>query len=85
MSGQSGGRKNRINICCLSCRQEFDSEVGRVNFETEDGAAEFEKPIVCPGCAARYVSKEGEFSDKFELTELGQSQLTALWLDDEPD
>lgn len=63
--------KKTVNFYCLRCRISFNSDVGAINFETEDGAPEFEKVVICPLCETSYVSNEGELIEKFELTELG--------------
>ena len=71
-------KKNTINFLCLRCDVEFDINVGKINFDTEDGTPEFENPIVCKKCGAKYIGKDDNISENFELTEVGQSQLTEL-------
>ena len=55
----------------------FDSDVGKVDFteveEEVDGRPSFDKAPNCPKCGERTL-------DEIFLTELGQSQLTELFL-----
>lgn len=71
-------KRNLINFWCIHCEIEFDFDVGKINFETEDGSPEYQNAIICRQCGVKYVGKVDNFSDNFELTEIGQSQLTEL-------
>lgn len=71
-----------INFECEQCNQVFDSDIGAVDFtaveEEEDGRPSFEKAPNCPKC--------GELTlDQVALTELGQSQLTNLFMGSDDD
>jgi len=72
---------NLIRFLCIQCDNEFDCDVGAVDFDTPDGMPGFELDIVCPGCKVAYTGSGDEFSKNFELTEMGQSQLTELMLE----
>lgn len=62
-----------INFKCKACKQEFDSDVGKVSINEETMRPDFENPINCPRCGERSI-------DDVLLTEIGQSQLTeATW------
>ena len=65
-----------IEFRCTKCRQVFDGDVGAVTFPTTaDQRPKFERPVTCPRCGELDVEK-GEV----ELTEIGQSQMTDLWM-----
>ena len=70
--------KNIIRFYCKRCRRDFDAEVGIVEFGAEMPV--FEKAVICDSCGAKYISGQGEFTENFELSEIGQSQLTELFL-----
>lgn len=72
--------KNEIQFYCIHCKIEFLCDVGRIEFETEDLTPKFEKPVICPDCGVQYQGTPEKFTDHFEVTELGQSQLTELHL-----
>lgn len=62
-----------LNFKCKKCRKEFDSDVGGVSFPIEEERPHFEKDIICPICGILSM-------DEVELTELGQTQLTAIYM-----
>ncbi len=64
-----------INFQCKKCRQVFDCNVGDVTFPPEDLSPKFQKDAQCSNCGRLSMGK-------FELTELGQSQLTDLFLNE---
>ncbi len=64
-----------INFKCTKCRQVFDGDVGKVSFSVESPRPIFEKDIVCPRCGTLTM-------DDVHLTELGQSQMTELEMED---
>lgn len=69
---------NYINYKCKRCGEEFDCDVGKINFsnmKSNNWRPRFEKEIKCPNCGVRTF-------DEVELTECGQTQLTGLWLAD---
>ena len=70
--------ENIINFSCKKCNIEFDYNVGHIDFNTEDGIPKFQETIICPKCGSIYEGRGEEFSENFELTELGQSQLTDI-------
>lgn len=72
--------KNEIQFYCIQCKIEFLCNVGGIEFETADLTPKFEKPVICPDCGVRYQGAPENFTDHFEVTELGQSQLTELHL-----
>ena len=60
-----------INFKCKKCRRVFDGEVGNVTFSADSPRPIFEREIVCPRCGRLTM-------DEVELTELGQTQMTEL-------
>lgn len=72
--------KNIIRFYCKKCREDFDCDVGMIDFSAE--MPKYEKPVICSRCEAKYISGQGEFTEHFELSETGQSQLTELFLQD---
>lgn len=65
-----------INFQCQKCKKVFDFDVGEINFELVDERPQFKNTIRCDRC--------GELTlDEVWLTEIGQTQLTALQLEDE--
>ncbi len=61
-----------LNFECKKCRKIFDSNVGTITFPTEPGQRpKFENSIVCPSCGVLTI-------EDVLLTELGQTQLTAI-------
>ena len=65
-----------VNFKCKRCGKEFNCEVGEVSFTGDiNDMTRFEGEIRCSGCGI-----VGE--DEVELTEVGQSQLTELYLRD---
>jgi DNA-directed RNA polymerase subunit RPC12/RpoP len=62
-----------LNFLCTKCRREFDCDVGKISFPVEENRPRFEKDIVCPGCGVLTM-------DEAELTELGQTQLGAVFM-----
>lgn len=76
-------KSNVINFLCLKCGIEFDCDVGEIDFTMEDGMPGYEHSIVCSRCGAKYTGEGDNFSDNFELTEIGQSQMTELLFNSE--
>jgi SEC-C motif len=68
--------KNEIHFYCIHCRIEFFCDVGEITLGFD--APEFEKPVVCPKCGVRYSGGSDEFTDHFELTEIGQTHLSEI-------
>lgn len=65
-----------INFKCKRCGKEFNCEVGEVRFTGDiNNMTRFEREVRCSECG---ILDE----DEVELTELGQSQLTELYLKD---
>jgi len=62
-----------LNFLCTNCRKEFDSDIGKISFPIEEDRPRFEKDIVCPKCGILTM-------DDVELTELGQTQLGAVFM-----
>jgi DNA-directed RNA polymerase subunit RPC12/RpoP len=62
-----------LDFLCTKCRKEFDCDVGKVSFPTEEDRPRFEKDIVCPKCGILTM-------DEVELTELGQTQLGEIFM-----
>ena len=67
---------SELHFECKKCRNHFDGDVGRITF-TEDihkgKRPEFGKEVICPDCGVLTL-------DEVELTELGQTQLTEIYL-----
>ena len=63
----------KLNFLCTKCRKEFDSDIGKISFPIEEDQPRFEKDIVCPKCGILTM-------DDVELTELGQTQLGAVFM-----
>ncbi len=61
-----------LNFKCKKCRNYFDSQVGKITFPVESDRPHFEKEIICPKCGVLSM-------DEVELTELGQTQLGAVY------
>lgn len=64
-----------IHFKCKGCGDEFNYDVGEVKFPLEEERPRFEKEIWCKRCGKRTL-------DEVELTEIGQTQLTELYLKD---
>lgn len=63
-----------INFKCKKCQNVFDCETGKIIFPTIlRKCLKFEKDINCPNCGILKCKN-------LELTELGQSQVTELFL-----
>ena len=61
-----------LNFQCRKCKRLFDNDVGTITFPTEPGKRPtFEKEIRCPRCGVIKI-------EDVLLTELGQTQLTAI-------
>lgn len=73
--------KNVINFYCLHCKVDFNFNVGEVRFLLEENVPTFEHNVKCPTCGAEYFKEKDNFSLHFELTELGQTQLSELYFD----
>lgn len=58
---------------CKKCREHFDCEVGKITFPIKSRRPHFEKSIVCSKCGVLSM-------DEVELTELGQTQLAAVYM-----
>jgi len=65
-------KQNKLNFICKKCRNEFDCDVGNISFPVGENRPRFEKDIVCPRCGILSM-------DEVELTELGQTQLGAVF------
>lgn len=62
-----------LNFKCKKCRKYFDCDVGKITISIKSERPHFEKDIMCPKC--------GKLSmDEVELTELGQTQLSAVYM-----
>lgn len=59
---------------CKGCREEFDYDVGEVTFIVGEQRPRFERELRCRRCGKRSL-------DDIELTEVGQSQLTLIYLE----
>lgn len=65
-----------INFFCKRCNKEFFCNIGEIDFRLDEKwRPRFERDIVCPDCGVLNLDR-----DEIELTEIGQSQLTELWL-----
>jgi hypothetical protein len=62
-----------LNFLCKKYRKEFDCDIGKISFPIEENRPRFENEIVCPGCGILSM-------DEVELTELGQTQLGAVFM-----
>jgi hypothetical protein len=62
---------NVVNFMCKDCKSEFDYNVGKVTFPTDQDRPSFEKEIHCPKCGIRTL-------DQIELTERGQTMLSDI-------
>lgn len=62
-----------LNFMCKKCGKEFDSDVGKISFPIVEERPSFERKIVCPICGVLSM-------DEVELTELGQTQLTEIFI-----
>jgi rubredoxin len=62
-----------LNFVCKKCGKGFDSDVGKISFPVEEERPHLEKNIICPRCGILSV-------DEVELTELGQTQLTEVFM-----
>ena len=72
--------ENLIEFLCSPCNKAFMCDVGAVDFEQYLVRPSFENAVVCDTCGTRYESSMENFSDHFELTEMGQTQLTEIHL-----
>lgn len=64
-----------INFKCKKCRKVFDFDVGKISFKLVDDRPQFENEINCPHCGPLTL-------DEVELTEIGQTELTEIYLKD---
>jgi DNA-directed RNA polymerase subunit RPC12/RpoP len=62
-----------LSFLCTKCGKEFDCDVGKISFPVEENRPRFEKDIVCPRCGVLTMAE-------VELTELGQTQLGAVFM-----
>jgi len=62
-----------LNFLCRKCREEFDCNVGKISFPVGENRPRFEMNIVRPRCGVLTM-------DEVELTELGQTQLGAVFM-----
>ena len=67
--------KSIINFKCMKCGEVFDFDVGKITFPPPAPGMrpKFEKNIQCKNCGLLTA-------DMRELTEIGQTQLTELFL-----
>jgi len=61
-----------LHLKCKKCNKYFDSEVGKITFPKTSNRPRFEQNITCPQCGVLTM-------DEIELTELGQTQLGAVF------
>lgn len=61
-----------VNLRCGSCKHVYNFDVGEPDTDKNENLV-FENAPICPKCQAK---------GKELLTELGQSQMTAWYLDD---
>lgn len=61
---------------CKKCRRYFNCDVGKISFPPKEERPHFERDIVCPRCGILSM-------DEVELTELGQTQLTAIYMSED--
>jgi DNA-directed RNA polymerase subunit RPC12/RpoP len=64
-----------INFKCKKCKRVFDFDVGKISFELVDERPQFENQIKCPNCGSLTL-------DEVELTEVGQTELTEIYVQD---
>jgi DNA-directed RNA polymerase subunit RPC12/RpoP len=62
-----------LNFECKTCHQHFDADVGAVMFNENEERPTFESEISCKKCGKRTL-------DDIYLTEIGQTQLTQIFL-----
>ncbi len=74
--------KNLLHFYCKKCQEDFYCDVGKVEFPIGQEEPLFERVIRCGRCKTHWKNNEGEFVEKFELTEIGQSLLTELFMGD---
>ena len=61
-----------LNFKCLKCNQEFDCDVGQIDFDNMiNNRPQFENSILCSNCNSTLNVDNKEV----ELTELGQTQI----------
>lgn len=72
--------ENIISFYCKHFKINFDLNVGNIDFNAQDGIPLFANTIVCPKCTAKYKSNSDNFSDNFELNEMGQTQLSEIFM-----
>lgn len=65
-----------INFRCEHCKDEFDFNVGDVEFLMPDVKPVFQNRVTCPSCGEL---KEGQYT----LTEIGQTDLTKIFMNTE--
>jgi hypothetical protein len=78
VSKMSDCEENLIEFLCLRCKRSFECNVGKIDFEKYLVRPSFENAVICDKCGTRYESSMENFSDHFELTEVGQTQLTEI-------
>ena len=71
--GGLGNIMTELNFQCKKCGREFDCDVGKISFPVKEDRPRFEKEIVCPRCGILSL-------DDVWLTELGQTQLGAVFM-----
>ena len=64
-----------INFKCKKCRKVFDFDVGKISFKLVNERPQFENQSKCSHCGVLTL-------DEVELTEIGQAELTAIYLKD---
>jgi hypothetical protein len=60
-------------------------DVGKIDFgppEDMDAIVRFENTIECPKCHTKYDGSMDNFIEIFELTEIGQGQLTEIFMNE---
>ncbi len=62
-----------LNFDCKKCKINFDCDVGKISFPPNEERPRFEKDIECPLCGVLSM-------DEVWLTELGQTQLTRVYM-----
>jgi len=67
--------RNLYSFKYKKCKRVFDFDVGKISFELVDERPQFENEIGCPHCEPLTLNE-------VELTEIGQTELTEIYLKD---